>query len=443
VQQAWAGPSANTSSPGGDAAAAAGSSRPKLYLPIDSEEQLPAAEAVIAALYDVLDALSSLQQQQLVDAVFIADKLGAPKVAQRAVDALTAAAEQAEEGQGLTAATQEALAGLSSWPLCLQPLLLPVIRHASCCDAGLTDLAAIVAADTGSRVQRMLLAVLGDLEAVWRDEQLQKLLRSLSLPALQLLLSSDDLRVASEDTILYTATKCVAALPSSARQAARTALALLIRAPHLTRSGLASQVLSSSGDQFLSSLAAPLKLLVSYKLVNSHDGVTEDALGGMPGAPESWSRGFRQQVATDGVRLEWRLPVEQVAQACRDSFAGNKTVTLGSPACTPPLGGVCWKLKMICRMGLEHGVTGVKVGLFMSTSRAARGVFRVYSGTLLCRGARFFTVNCDDGSTQGKGCHFKLGPMAAGGGWDEAAWAAAGLPVSGELELGLHVHSVG
>jgi hypothetical protein len=36
-----------------------------------------------------------------------------------------------------------------------------------------------------------------------------------------------------------------------------------------------------------------------------------------------------------------------------------------------------------------------------------------------------------------------VGPMSAGGGWDEAAWVAAGLPVSGELQLSLHMHSVG
>jgi hypothetical protein len=33
--------------------------------------------------------------------------------------------------------------------------------------------------------------------------------------------------------------------------------------------------------------------------------------------------------------------------------------------------------------------------------------------------------------------------MSAGGGWDEAAWAAKGLPPSGALEITLHMHSVG
>jgi hypothetical protein len=36
----------------------------------------------------------------------------------------------------------------------------------------------------------------------------------------------------------------------------------------------------------------------------------------------------------------------------------------------------------------------------------------------------------------------RMGRMSAGGGWDEAAWAAKGLPTSGELEITLHMHNV-
>jgi hypothetical protein len=33
-------------------------------------------------------------------------------------------------------------------------------------------------------------------------------------------------------------------------------------------------------------------------------------------------------------------------------------------------------------------------------------------------------------------------PPMAGDGWDEAAWAAAGLPTTGEMLLQLHMHIV-
>jgi hypothetical protein len=98
---AWADSSASCSN------AAASSSRPTLRLTLDSEGQLAAAEAVIAAMYGVPNALLILQQHQLVDAVILADRIGATAVAGQAVQMLTTAAAPAAtaEGLSLTAAT--------------------------------------------------------------------------------------------------------------------------------------------------------------------------------------------------------------------------------------------------------------------------------------------------------------------------------------------------
>jgi hypothetical protein len=100
--------------PAGEAAAPlAVCSRPVLHLTIDSAEQLPAAEAVIAALYGVPDALSSLPQQQLLVAAVIAGKVGAAGVVDQCVSMLKAAEEQAGS---ISAATMEGFAGLPAWP---------------------------------------------------------------------------------------------------------------------------------------------------------------------------------------------------------------------------------------------------------------------------------------------------------------------------------------
>jgi hypothetical protein len=419
----------------------AASNRQRLRLPIDSAEQLPAAEAVIAALYGVPDALSSLEQQQLVDAVVLGDMLGAAAVAAEAVQLLKAAADHG--AGGLSAAALDALADLPAWPACLQPLLLPVVKHASCCDASLADLTAITAADTGSRVQRMLLAVLGDLEAVWRDEQLQQLLLDLPLPALQLLLSSDQLRVASEDTVLYTASQYRASHVWDKAAAAVAALAPTVRVPHLSRFALSGQVFCTDSNLLLSSYSKQLKQLASYKLIAAGDTTPEDVLEDLAGAPASWSLGKRQIVASDGVRLLWRLPVEELAQACRDSFATSSTKNLYSPDSTPPLGAVAWQLNLALSQVEADGVIGTTVGLFVLPQSGASGVSKVFSCTVGGPGtSRTFTC---DGWLAGVGYPdiFKLGPMSAGGGWDEAAWAAKGLPTSGVLELTLHMHSVG
>uniref|UniRef100_A0A383VRH4 Uncharacterized protein n=1 Tax=Tetradesmus obliquus TaxID=3088 RepID=A0A383VRH4_TETOB len=68
---------ADTCKHGRASGSSAAAARDSVHLTINSAEQLPAAEAVIAAMYGVLDALSRLQPEQLVHAVVIADMLGA------------------------------------------------------------------------------------------------------------------------------------------------------------------------------------------------------------------------------------------------------------------------------------------------------------------------------------------------------------------------------
>jgi hypothetical protein len=47
------------------------------------------------------------------------------------------------------------------------------------------------------RLEQLLLGVLGDLEGVWADKQLQEVLLGLPLPAMEVLLASDKLMVSS------------------------------------------------------------------------------------------------------------------------------------------------------------------------------------------------------------------------------------------------------
>jgi hypothetical protein len=396
-------------------------------------------------MYFAPDALSSLEQQQLVAAVMLADKLGAADVAEQAVQKLLLAAEQ-----GMSVAALEALASLVAWPACLQPLLLRVLQRSSCCDATLADLAAITAADTGSRVQRMLLAVLGDLEAVWEDKQLQQLLLALPLPALQLLLSSDQLRVTSEDTVLYTASKLVAAAPHESTPMFREALAPLVRAPHLSGTMLSVQALSSNSHMLLGSYST-LKRLITVRIhvlvKQGSMAVLARVLGHLPRVPAAWQLGQRQIIASDGVRLVWRLPVEWIAKACRDSFAGNRTIVTRCTDGSPPLGGVSWSLQLRCHPKATSGAhgTGIVLDVVPHEPHLMVGVdtLLVFTCSISCHGIT--QVKACPGSYFSFGFvdFFKLGIMSAGGGWDEAAWAAKGLPTSGELEITLHMLSVG
>lgn len=68
---------------------------------------------------------------------------------------------------------------------------------------------------------------------------------------MQLLLSSDELRVPSEDTVVYTAQQYVEAQRRPSRKAAQAALAQLIRAPHLSRFALSCAASASNDTQML------------------------------------------------------------------------------------------------------------------------------------------------------------------------------------------------
>jgi hypothetical protein len=140
-----------------------------------------------------------------------------------------------------------------------------LVAGTACCRDSAADLAAIKAADAGGLVQNMLVGALGDLQGVWSSAEETALLLAQQLSATQLLLSSDLLRVPSEDTVLYTATQYVQAQKLAKKAAARAALAPLIRAPQLSAFALCWTALAGSSQQLLSCHAQQLKRLLFKK----------------------------------------------------------------------------------------------------------------------------------------------------------------------------------
>ncbi|KAF6266214.1 hypothetical protein COO60DRAFT_442337 [Scenedesmus sp. NREL 46B-D3] len=86
---------------------------------------------------------------------------------------------------------------------------------------------------------------------------------------------------------------------------------------------------------------------------------TEDlvtAVQAFADAPASWRLGTRQvRPLAGGVQLEWRLPLEQLKEACLRGSGGR----LHSPG-SPPLNGVAWRMQVVSKR--EAG--GNKVGVF-------------------------------------------------------------------------------
>ena len=140
--------------------------RGRLELELQNASEQQAALAVLQSLYAVkplAELLSELSQEQQLQAAVLADKWQVPHVSSAAAHLLEAALET---GDGLADAVQQRLLQDPALPDCLQPLL-----------------------------RSLLLFLLGDLEAALADARLRVQLLALSLPAMELLLSCDEIKV--------------------------------------------------------------------------------------------------------------------------------------------------------------------------------------------------------------------------------------------------------
>jgi hypothetical protein len=356
----------------------------------------------------VLDVLRNLQPQQLVDAVVIADRIGAPAIVKQAMLDLTCAVS----AETVTVVV-EALSVLPAWPACLQPVLLPVLQHAK--------LLELPAAEV-SKVQYMLLAVLGDLEAVWADNQQKRLLLQLSLPAIELLLSSDQLQVAAEDTVLYTAYQYIAAQRTRDQQsAAKAALAATLRAPPLSLANVAGQTNSNAVYRLLSGYSEQMTVLHSLKKAARVSAMQRSALEQIAAVPAAWLSTRRFVPSSDGVQLVWRLPIWELAQACRDSFTTGAPIVEFSPSHSPPLCGASWVIELSCTQQERDGVNGTAVGLYVHQNMNPDGVRLVFSCT----------------RTSGGTCHCMSRCRSVTGLQTSSAWNSWWVVVVGMRQRGL------
>lgn len=153
-----------------------------MELTLDSENQVPAAEAFIAGLYCSADALRQLQPEQLLHAAVMADKHAVNVLRAQALDLLKKAAETQ------LPVVIDVLAAQSTWPSFLLPIIPAVLGEWLALDA-----ASQLAHD--QRVQAMLVAALGNLNEVWRNQEQQDVLLELPLPAVAARIRSPDSRL--------------------------------------------------------------------------------------------------------------------------------------------------------------------------------------------------------------------------------------------------------
>jgi hypothetical protein len=144
-----------------------------------------------------------------------------------------------------------------------------------------------------------------------------------------------------------------------------------------------------------------------------------------------------------GVDLEWDVGVTEIKQAAEDSATIPRPVFLMSPTTTTPLGGVRWGMQLQCSW--DASKKGNIVGLFVRGESLPAGSFCLgtfsLSASEAANNSRTFTDYIGRDWTWGFLDFFQLGAMVCG--FDEAAWAAKGLPTSGSIKLRLTVKDVG
>jgi hypothetical protein len=205
---------------------------------------------------------------------------------------------------------------------------------------------------------------------------------------------------------------------------------------------MSASVLSEDADRLLlRGLQPQLKRLVM--LTPASSTAAGKRVEDIPGAPASWLLPVRCITPVSNVVEEWCLGVADIRQAAQDSATHQGTKTLKSPTFTSPLGGVRFGMEILCKW--DASKQGSTISVYTYCKSLPLGSFCRCSFDISCAAAPNFsrkTTNyIGSGSNWGWRDYFQLGAMP--GGFDEATWAAKGLPTSGNIVLRLTVTDVG
>jgi hypothetical protein len=256
------------------------------------------------------------------------------------------------------------------------------------------------------------------------------------------------MQVASEDTVLAAVRSYIRACPKSSKTAANEELAPLIRCQHLSVYWLSTCVLAKDEGQ-LSLLFAPfrkqLKTLLMMRLADQEYMPTQEQLQEhFQGAPASWGLGRRAFRGVHSVQLTWVLPVSELRSKVQRASELKGNVSWECPSVSAPLGGMTWSMLVQAHWDAEK--QAARLGLYCVPANAPREVWYRYRVKLhMDAGVRpgpFFITSQVLTQKTGRGAmgfnnFFGTGYMS--GGWDEAAWVAAGLPTEGEVRVTLTV----
>lgn len=326
---------------------------------LEDEADIPAADTMIAVMYGVPDALQDIEQQVILRMALLANKYDAPKVLSTAVQHLT-------QQQTLDADALELFWKLPGcWEQPFWPLVLQAVQHK------LSSTGTGAVAERLQAVTELLLYVCDrDLEAVWADSSSMRrdLLMSLPVEVLAAFLQSSELRVISEDTVLYTVVKHTEALmqvrpplTTAVLDEQRQQLMSAVRLPHLSYAGL-------------SYIAPALPWLSQQECLKAafvRGATASRVVSKRARYPAQWLLGPRGSSPKTSHDLEFSASLASVQEACNQVLeaAGipHTAGSLGSEAISltcsssSAFAGREWKCRL--SVGWEEG--GVALGVFV------------------------------------------------------------------------------
>lgn len=128
------------------------------------------------------------------------------------------------------------------------------------------------------------------------------------------------------------------------------------------------------------------------------------------------------------VQLTWPLCVSAVQKAAQSSCNSRASQTLRCHSTTAPFAGIAWSLALECSYNADG--MGSMVGVYAMPIGVPPDLFLRFSCSLKIV-EHMEEMRAEEKMQTGSGCY----------GWDAEAWAAQGLPTSGELKLVLTMTS--
>lgn len=433
---------------------------------VEDPAHLPAAQALFAELYGVQDALSDIPQHLLAISLQLADQLQLPEIVK--------AVQQRFTADRKFSYAQETLSVLFSLPSSCwhREAFLPLLPGAVA--AALCDRDRESAEKLG--VQHMLMDVWGDLEDVFSASSVARrdMFCKLPLPAVAILVSSEQLAVASEDTVLHALKQWVNTPKSdwgfgddhTTRFKQMQSLVRCVRFPQLSPAYLAcvapqiTWLLGNINSCRLEDDDGNAIPFVSKRDMMAAALVQQRQLTASKldlGLPANWYLGPRAGVsAVRSITMTNSISSDTLRTRVVAAIDYAQCVTPGLAVETVVLGtsglfvGCKWQLLLVCTAvairplpSTGPGVyteqyCGVKVGLFVKPSTGYHDKRPCWDpmnltfkhGGLVQKSVNVQGLVCGNG--QGLDDFWGLGVLEN---WDVAAWAAKGVHAEGSVTI--------